>query len=337
MSSTQADQTLLEATDLRVTFGPPEAQVVAVDGVSFRLAPGEVLGIVGESGCGKTATARSVIGLNRADPRCRVTGQVQFRGRDLLGLSERQMRGVRGREIAMIFQDPLTSLNPLQRIGTQIGEVLRAHTDLSASAIVARTIELLRLVGIPHPEARIGAYPHQFSGGMRQRVMIALAIACDPALLIADEPTTALDVTMQMQILGLLARLRQRTGMAMILITHDFGVVAEVADRVLVMYAGQCVEAGEVGEIFRHPQHPYTAGLLASIPSAEQPRMRRLPAIRGTPPAPGRDRPAGCRFRPRCDHAAAPCLEPPALERHAAASDHLTRCWLPHRQLEAAR
>jgi oligopeptide/dipeptide ABC transporter ATP-binding protein len=347
MSDTQTDQALLEAKNLRVTFGPPEAPVVAVDCLSFRVAAGEVLGIVGESGCGKTATARSVIGLNRADPHCRVTGQVKFRGRDLLGLSERQMRGVRGREIAMIFQDPLTSLNPLQRIGTQIGEMLRAHTDFSESAIVARTIELLRLVGIPHPEVRIGAYPHQFSGGMRQRVMIAMAIACDPVLLIADEPTTALDVTMQMQILSLLVGLRRRTGMAMLLITHDFGVIAEVADRVMVMYAGQCVEAGEVGEIFRHPQHPYTAGLLASIPSAERPRLRRLPAIRGMAPAPGRDHPDGCRFRPRCDHAAAPCLKPPILERHAPrpdhpgpghpGSDHQTRCWLPHQQLEATR
>ncbi len=219
---------------------------------------------------------------------------------------------------------------------------MRTHTNLSESAIVARTIALLRLVGIPNPELRAGAYPHQFSGGMRQRVMIAMAIACEPALLIADEPTTALDVTMQMQILSLLGGLRQRTGMAMILITHDLGVVAEIADRVLVMYAGQCVEAGEVGEIFRHPRHPYTAGLLASIPSAERPRLRRLPAIRGTAPAPGRDRPDGCRFRPRCDHGAAPCLEPPELEPRPSGgsqsgSDHLTRCWLPHPQMEATR
>jgi oligopeptide/dipeptide ABC transporter ATP-binding protein len=335
MSEILADPTLLEATDLRVAFGPPDAPVVAVDGVSFRLEPGEVLGIVGESGCGKTAMARSVIGLNRTDPRCRVTGRVRFKGRDLIGLSERQMQGVRGSEIAMIFQDPLTSLNPLQRIGTQIGEMLRAHTDLSRSAIEARTIELLRLVGIPHAEARIHAYPHHFSGGMRQRAMIALAIACDPALLIADEPTTALDVTTQMQILVLLAELRQRTGMAVIMITHDFGVVAEIADRVLVMYAGQCVEAGEVGEIFRHPQHPYTAGLLASIPSAERLRMRRLPAIRGAPSAQGRDRPPGCRFRPRCDNAVPVCQEAPMLENHAPG--HLVRCWRSHGQMKPAQ
>ncbi len=315
---------LLEVSDLRVTFG---AEVTAVDGVSFRLAPGEVLGVVGESGCGKTALARSVIGLNRTGPHCRVAGHVRFRDRDLIGLDERRLRAVRGREISMIFQDPLTSLNPLQRIGTQVREVLHAHLRLSRAAGRARAIELLRLVGIPHPEDRIDAYPHQFSGGMRQRVMIALAIACDPSLLIADEPTTALDVTTQMQILNLLADLRRRTGMAMILITHDFGVVAEVADRVLVMYAGRCVEAGDVGEIFRNPRHPYTAALLASIPSADSPRAARLPSIKGAPPSLAGDRPAGCTFRPRCEVARDRCLEEPDLPADGV---HQTRCWFPN-------
>jgi len=325
-----APPSLLDVRDLRVAFGPPARRVVAVDGVSLHLAPGEVLGIVGESGCGKTAMARSIIGLNRNDPQCGVGGQILFKGRDLVGLDEQAMRRVRGRDMTMIFQDPLASLNPLQRVGTQVAEVLRAHTDLSAAAIRARVIELLGLVGIPQPRERIDAYTHQFSGGMRQRVMIALAIACDPSLLIADEPTTALDVTTQMQILRLLAALRDRTGMAVLLITHDFGVVAEIADKVLVMYAGQCVEAGDVRDIFRRPQHPYTAGLLASIPGADVPRLRRLPAIRGAPPPLAMRRPAGCAFSPRCEHAQEQCRQAPGLEQRTLARGHLTRCWLPN-------
>jgi peptide/nickel transport system ATP-binding protein len=331
-----ASQPLIEVKSLRVCFGPVAAPLVAVDDVSFQIASGEVLGIVGESGCGKTATARSIMGLYRSDPRCRVTGQVLFKGLDLVRISERQVQRLRGKEISMIFQDPLTCLNPLQRIGAQVAESLRAHTDLPASAIQARTVELLHLVGIPHPKERIDSYPHQFSGGMRQRVMIALAIACDPSLLIADEPTTALDVTTQMQILDLLARLRERTGMAMMLITHDFGVVAEVADRVLVMYAGQCVETGKVREIFRNPQHPYTSGLLASIPSADGPRLARLPSIKGSPPSLVGDRPTGCSFRIRCDYGQAQCLEAPPFQNRPRAPDHLTRCWLPNEQRAAA-
>jgi oligopeptide/dipeptide ABC transporter ATP-binding protein len=323
---------LLEVKDLRVCFGSMTSPLVAVDLLSFQVAPGEVLGIVGESGCGKTATARSIIGLYRNDPRCRVAGQVLFKGIDLVSLSERRMQKVRGREISMIFQDPLTCLNPLQRIGTQLAEVLRVHTSLSAAEIRARTIELLHLVGIPQPNERIDAYPHQFSGGMQQRVMIALAIACSPSLLIADEPTTALDVTTQMQILTLLAGLRKRVGMAMILITHDFGVVAEVSDRVLVMYAGQCVEFGEVHKIFRNPQHPYTSGLLASIPSADTPRLSRLPSIRGSPPSIAGGRAKGCRFRTRCDYGQMQCLNAPPFWSSAHAEDHLVRCWLPNEQ-----
>jgi peptide/nickel transport system ATP-binding protein len=323
---------LIGISNLRVCFGSAAAPLVAVDDVSFQIAPGEVLGIVGESGCGKTAMARSVMGLSRSDPNCRVTGHVLFKGRDLVGLSERQMQEFRGKELSMIFQDPLTSLNPLQRIGTQVSEVLSVHTRLSAFAIRTRTVELLRLVGIPYPEERVDAYPHQFSGGMRQRVMIAIAIACNPSLLIADEPTTALDVTTQMQILNLLAKLRERIGMAIMLITHDFGVVAEVADRVLVMYSGQCVETGEVRDIFRNPQHPYTAGLLASIPSADSSRLARLPTINGSPPSLAHDPPVGCRFLPRCGLGQEQCLKAPLLENRTGTSNHLTRCWLPNEQ-----
>jgi peptide/nickel transport system ATP-binding protein len=322
---------LIEVRELKVSFGRTLNRMVAVDDVSFEIAPGEVLGIVGESGCGKTTLARSIIGLSRSDPHCHVSGSVLFKGRELLRLDDHRMRKLRGAEISMVFQDPLTSLNPLQRVGTQIQEVLRTHTDLSTSAMRARAIELLRLVGMPHPDDRIDAYPHQISGGMRQRVMIAIAIACNPSLLIADEPTTALDVTTQLQILNLLAELRDQTGMAVMLITHDFGVVAKVADKVLVMYSGQCVEAGRVRDIFGNPQHPYTAGLLASIPSVDRPRSVRLPAIKGSPPSLMQYRTPGCRFMARCNLRQERCLEAPALERLEENSDHLARCWLAHR------
>jgi peptide/nickel transport system ATP-binding protein len=320
---------LLEVRDLDIAFGAVPPLLHAVDGVSFHLDAGEVLGMVGESGCGKTATARAIIGLNRTGKDCHVRGEVRFGGRDLLALDERAMRAVRGRQIGMIFQDPMSSLNPLHRVGAQIAEVLHEHTDLSSSTVRALVVELLRLAGIAQPEQRAHAYPHQFSGGMRQRAMIALAIACHPALLIADEPTTALDVTTQMQILRLLRRLKQSQGMAMLLITHDFGVVAECADRVMVMYAGQCVEAGAVADIFGAPRHPYTAGLLASIPSADRPRAVRMPAIRGAPPSLAGGRPEGCAFRPRCDHADARCLATPPLAPSGDAAGHLVRCWHP--------
>ncbi|HQZ11871.1 MAG TPA: ABC transporter ATP-binding protein [Devosia sp.] len=295
-----------------------------VDDVSFSLAAGEVLSIVGESGCGKTVTARSIIGLNRTDPRFALSGRIDFDGTDLLSLDESEMRRVRGARIAMIFQDPMTSLNPLHRIGAQIGEALANHTDLSRRAIRERTLELLAQVGIPNPKSRIDDYPHQFSGGMRQRAMIALALACGPSLLIADEPTTALDVTTQKQILSLIDGLRREYGMAVVLITHDLGVVAEIADRVMVMYAGQCVEAGAVRDVFRSPQHPYTAGLLASIPAANRVRTARLPSIKGAPPVLTEGRPAGCAFRPRCNHAFEACTSMPAL----TGGDHQFRCWL---------
>jgi peptide/nickel transport system ATP-binding protein len=316
---------LLDVRGLSVRLARDGQSANLVDDVSFSLAAGEVLAIVGESGCGKTVTARSIIGLNRTDPRFALSGRIDLDGTDLMALDERQMRRVRGARIAMIFQDPMTSLNPLHRIGTQIGEALGTHTDLGSHAIRARTIELLAQVGIPNPGVRVDDFPHQFSGGMRQRAMIALALACGPALLIADEPTTALDVTTQKQILALLDSLRREYGMAVILITHDLGVVAGIADRVLVMYAGQCVEAGTVREVFHAPQHPYTAGLLASIPAANRTRSARLPSIRGAPPVLTEGRPAGCSFRPRCGYAFEACETAPPL----AGPPHLSRCWLP--------
>jgi oligopeptide/dipeptide ABC transporter ATP-binding protein len=246
------------------------------------------------------------------------------------------MRRLRGRRLGMIFQDPMTSLNPLHRIGSQIGEALAIHQGLGRAARRARTLELLQQVGIPNPERRIDDYPHQFSGGMRQRAMIALALACGPSLLVADEPTTALDVTTQKQILALIDRLRTETGMAIILITHDLGVVAEIADRVLVMYAGQCVEIGPVRQVFRQPQHPYTARLLASIPAANRERQAELPTIEGSPPILTQGRPQGCAFRARCNFAFDRCLEPPLLAASLGDADHLDRCWLPPEVKRAA-
>ncbi|RYE08065.1 MAG: ABC transporter ATP-binding protein [Hyphomicrobiales bacterium] len=329
---------LLDVQHLSVTLTREGNAASLVDDVSFSLNAGEILCIVGESGCGKTVTARSLIGLNRTDPRFALTGKIGFDGTDLLSLDETQMRKVRGSKIAMIFQDPMTSLNPLHRIGAQIGEVLRNHTDLGARAIRERTIELLAQVGIPNPASRVDDYPHQFSGGMRQRAMIALALACSPSLLIADEPTTALDVTTQQQILALIDGLRHQYGMAVVLITHDLGVVAGIADRVMVMYAGQCVEAGPVRDVFRAPQHPYTAGLLASIPAANRIRTPRLPSIKGAPPVLTEGRPRGCAFSPRCNHAFGACIERPDLE----GADHVYRCWLSggaraHLAIEAGR
>ncbi|MEP2925322.1 MAG: ABC transporter ATP-binding protein [Bauldia litoralis] len=327
--STGEQAPLLDMRGLGVTIEIGGRPAEVVRDLSLTLADGEVLGIVGESGCGKTVTARSIIGLDRTDSGFRLGGQMLYRGRDLLALDEHAMRAIRGKEIAMIFQDPMTSLNPLHRIGAQIGETLGEHTALSKAAIRARTINLLRQVGIPHPERRVDDYPHQFSGGMRQRVMIAMALACEPALLIADEPTTALDVTTQLQILDLLARLKDDYRMAVILITHDLGVVAEIADRVMVMYAGQCVEHGTTRDVFHAPKHPYTAGLLAAMPSADRPKVARLSAIKGSPPRLTAGLPSGCAFAPRCDHVFAPCSEMPPLAAHAAAPDHRDRCWLP--------
>ncbi|MDW6023564.1 ABC transporter ATP-binding protein [Mesorhizobium sp. BAC0120] len=329
-------ESLVDVRHLTVHLSMAQADVTLVEDVSFSVAPGEVLCVVGESGCGKTVTARSIIGLNRHNPNFRLDGEILFDGRDLMQLGDAEMRKVRGASIAMIFQDPMSSLNPLHRIGRQIGEALRLHTDLSRGAIRQRTLDLLKQVGIPNPQVRIDDYPHQFSGGMRQRAMIALALACSPKLLIADEPTTALDVTTQKQILTLLARLKDEYGMALILITHDLGIVAEIADRVMVMYAGQCVEIGEVRSVFRSPQHPYTAGLLASMPAANRARSTRLPSIRGTPPVLALGRATGCAFLPRCDFAFERCRSAPSLEGKVADVGHLDRCWLPT-GVEAAR
>jgi peptide/nickel transport system ATP-binding protein len=308
---------LLEVRDLSVSFRTENGLVRAVDGVSLSVDEGDVVGIVGESGSGKTVSMMAVMRLIR-DPNAVVEGQVLLRGRDLMQVSQHEMREVRGGEIAMIFQDPMTSLTPVYTVGWQIAEQLRAHEKLTRKQARARTIELLAEVGISNPSRRIDDYPHEFSGGMRQRVMIAMALSCNPALLIADEPTTALDVTIQAQILELMKRLRRDYGSSILLITHDMGVISDLAERVVVMYAGSVVEEGPKAAVFRDPQHPYTWGLFGSIPRVGRPRVRRLAAIPGTPPsllAP----PAGCRFQPRCRHAFELCVTRPELRERAAA------------------
>ena len=295
---------LLEVKDLHTHFFTREGVVKAVDGISFTVEPGKTLGIVGESGCGKSVTALSLMGLIPKPPARIVEGSVNFQGRDLTTLSERQLEDVRGKEMAMIFQDPMTSLNPTLRIKTQITEVLDRHYGYSKDDAVRRAVELLEEVKIPRAAERLNDYPHRFSGGMRQRVVIAIALACNPKLLIADEPTTALDVTVQAEILDLLEELRREHEMGMIIITHDMGVVAETADEVAVMYAGQFVEQAETQELFDRPEHPYTEALLGALPQLEGENIRqgRLRSIPGRPPdliAP----PRGCRFAPRCPHA----------------------------------
>jgi oligopeptide/dipeptide ABC transporter ATP-binding protein len=305
---------LLRVEGLRTVFATDAGVAPAVDGVNFAVARGETLGMVGESGCGKSVTALSIMRLIQPPGRV-VAGAVHFEGHDLLGLPEREMRRVRGNVIAMIFQEPMTSLNPVMPIGTQIAEAVRLHQGLGRRAAWDRAVEMLRLVEIPDPERRARAYPHQISGGMRQRVMIAMAMSCAPRLLIADEPTTALDVTIQAQILELLGGLRTQTGMAMLLITHDLGIVAEQADHVVIMYAGRIVERAPVQEIFDRPLHPYTVALLASVPGFGG-RRGRLEAIPGIVPDP-LHLPCGCRFRDRCVRAIAACAEaePPLEEK----------------------
>ncbi|MFL6049078.1 MAG: ABC transporter ATP-binding protein [Gaiellales bacterium] len=326
---------LLEVRDLSVSFRTQDGTVHAVDGVSFAVNRGEVLGIVGESGSGKSVTAMTLMRLV-LDQNAVFSGEVLFNGRDLMQLSQGDMLQVRGKQISMIFQDPMTSLNPVYRVGWQIDEQLRAHEGLSAKQARRRTLELLGAVGIPNPEARIDDYPHQFSGGMRQRVMIAMGLSCNPDVLIADEPTTALDVTIQAQILELIGNLQREFDSAVVLITHDLGVVAEVADRVAVMYAGRIVEYADVGELFRAPQHPYTWGLLGSISRLDRPRQRRLAAISGQPPS-LISLPAGCSFRPRCPYAFDRCrAERPALEARSG-SGHLDACLLSPEQKQARR
>jgi len=302
---------LLEIVHLRTVFPTPAGEARAVDGVSLRLDAGETLALVGESGCGKTMTALSILRL--VPPPGRVAGgRIGFDGRDLLRLPEPAMRAVRGGEIGMVFQEPMTALNPVMTVGAQIAEAVALHGDGSRSAARARAVEMLRLVEMPAPEQRVDAYPHQLSGGMRQRVMIAIALAARPKLLIADEPTTALDVTIQAQILDLLASLQRRLGMAVLLVTHDLGVVAERADRVAIMYAGRVVESGAARQVLATPLHPYTRGLLGSIPRIGTARQRRLAAIPGVVPD-LLHLPSGCRFRDRCAEAIDDCarIDPP--------------------------
>jgi peptide/nickel transport system ATP-binding protein len=321
------DEPLLRVEDLRVSFATEEGVVQAVDGLSFELAAGEVLAVVGESGSGKSVSAMTLMGLTRS-PNARFEGTAHYKGTELIGASEAELRKVRGAEIAMIFQDPMTSLNPVHKIGDQIIEQIQEHEGVPDQQARERCIELLERVGIPRARERVDSYPFEFSGGMRQRVMIALALSCNPSVLIADEPTTALDVTIQAQILERIRELREETGAAVILVTHDLGVVADIADRIAVMYAGRIVEQGTLDQIFYDPQHPYTWGLLGSITRVDKPRPERLPAIAGLPPSLS-DRPQGCHFRPRCPHEFAQCTQVPPLEsRIEGDSEHKDRCWL---------
>jgi oligopeptide/dipeptide ABC transporter ATP-binding protein len=318
-------QPLLSVENLRVRFATARGSVYAVNGVSFDIAPGETLGLVGESGCGKSVTALALLGILARNGRV-TSGQALFEGRDLLALKDSQLRRIRGREIAMIFQDPMTSLNPVLTIGRQIREVLETHFGLGKDEALRRAGQLLERVGIPNPEIRLKDYPHQFSGGMRQRAMIAMALACEPKLLIADEPTTALDVTIQAQILELLKTIQDRTGSALMLITHDLGVVAEMVDNVIVMYTGQIVEQGTVNDVLIEPRAPYTMGLIESIPSVEK-RGGKLSAIKGTVPNPF-NLPPACRFEPRCPYHWELCsrVEPALAE--IGTSGRLARCHL---------
>ena len=324
----RAGTPLLEVEGLKTHFFTRDGVVRAVDGVSFSVDAGETLAIVGESGCGKSVTSLSILRLIASPPGRIVEGSLRFEGRDLLGLSEAEMRDIRGNVISMIFQEPMTSLNPVLTIGRQIAETLTLHRGLGRTAAYARAVEMLAMVNIPEPARRVREYPHQLSGGMRQRVMIAMALACSPRLLIADEPTTALDVTIQAQILDLMRGLKEKTGAAIVLITHDLGVVAEMAQRVVVMYAGRKVEEARVGDLFARPRHPYTRGLLNSIPrlgEAATGARKRLEEIRGVVPS-MREAIPGCVFAPRCAHATDRCRqEYPPLELKA--DGHTVACW----------
>lgn len=322
-TSGSKDTDLLRLDDLRMYFDTPDGQVKAVDGVTFTLNLGETLGVVGESGCGKSVTAMTIMGLIPMPPGKVYGGDILFKGKSLLSMSEKDLQKIRGNNIAMIFQDPLSSLNPVYRVGKQVGEGLTLHKGYTKAQALARAIELLDMVGIPHARERARDYPHQFSGGMRQRAMIAMALACDPEILIADEPTTALDVTIQAQIIELMQSLQERTGSAIIMITHDLGVVADMADRILVMYAGKPVEYGTTDEIFYNPLHPYTWGLMRSIPKRTVEDKGPLTPIKGNPPS-LINLPKGCSFSPRCPYAQSACVEgSPALVeidgRHASA------------------
>jgi len=318
---------ILDVKGLKTVFRTRGGEVHAVNSVDFDLRPGELLGVVGESGSGKSVTMMSLLRLLPSPPAEMRNGTVMFDGQDLLKISPEELRKVRGSKIGFIFQDPMTSLNPVYTIGFQLAEPLRAHLGMSRAQARTRSIELLQLVGIPDAERRLKDYPHQFSGGMRQRVMIAIALACDPQVLIADEPTTALDVTIQAQIIELVKELRQKLGMAIIWITHDLGVIAGIADRVMGMYAGQVVEEGPVGEIFKNPQHPYTQALLKTVPAVRGPRAERLQVIEGQPPI-MYEAPAACSFRNRCQFAFDRCSQANPALTGISAPGHRAACFL---------
>ncbi len=317
---------LLDVQRLETTFKTPEGTIHAVNGVSFALKEGETLGVVGESGCGKSVTMLSILGLVPNPPGEIVAGSASFAGQDLLQMSSSEIRHVRGSQISMIFQDPMTSLNPVLTIGRQLEEPLMLHLNMTKKQAEDRAAELLTMVGIPNARERLKDYPHQYSGGMRQRVMIAMALSCSPQILIADEPTTALDVTIQAQIVDLVKRLRQELGMAIVWITHDLGVVAGLAQRMLVMYGGYVVEEAEVGELYANPQHPYTLGLLNSIPRLDQKEGKKLSSIEGLPPV-LYEKPTACPFAPRCKWAIDRCwAENPPLED--IGNEHRVACWV---------
>jgi peptide/nickel transport system ATP-binding protein len=323
---------LLQVQNLKTSFFTPEGEVRAIDGVSFEIGEGKTLGLVGESGCGKSVTSLSIMRLIPSPPGKIVGGEIFYRGRDLLKLNNEEMRKIRGNEISMIFQEPMTSLNPVFTVGNQIGEAIKLHQGLGKRETRQKTIDMLRLVKIADPESRVDSYPHQLSGGMRQRVMIAMALSCNPSLLIADEPTTALDVTIQAQILELIKELQQKIGgMALLLITHDLGVVSEQADNVAIMYAGKIVERSSTRAIFNHPFHPYTVGLLNSLPGIGGLKKKRLDAIPGMVPSP-LNLPSGCRFRDRCPRAQELCAqtEPPLEEKEPG---HTAACHFPHTEM----
>jgi peptide/nickel transport system ATP-binding protein/oligopeptide transport system ATP-binding protein len=329
------EQKLLEVDDLRVSFATEDGMLTAVDGVTFDLAPGEVLAIVGESGCGKSVTSQTMMGLTRS-VNAQIEGSVKYNGEEILDAPDEVLRRIRGEELAMIFQDPISALNPVYKVGTQIVEAIQAHEEISDDAAKRRATELLAQVGIPDASRRVDEYPHEFSGGMRQRAMIAMALALEPNVLIADEPTTALDVTIQAQILRLLKTLNAERDLAVIMVTHDLGVVADIADRVLVMYAGRVVETGTLDELFYDPQHPYTWGLLGSVSRLDRPSTHRLAQIMGQPPS-LISPPQGCHFRPRCPHAFDRCTEVPGLEVRGGGGTHSDRCWLDAEKKKALR
>ncbi len=318
--------TLLEVRDLKTHFSTPEGVVKAVDGISYEVKEGETVALVGESGCGKSVSVLSIMRLIPKPQGRIIGGQIIFDGKDLLKLDDGGIRGIRGKEMAMVFQEPMTSLNPVLTIGRQLTETLEIHLKMGKSQAKNRAMELLRLVGIPDAEQRLSQYPHQFSGGMRQRMMIAMALSCNPKLILADEPTTALDVTIQAQILELLKDLSQRFGVAIIIITHNLGIVARYADRMNMMYAGKLIERGTCKEIYHNPRHPYTIGLLRSVPRLDQPRKTKLDPIEGQPPEMV-NLPPVCSFLERCKFAIGRCANeaPPLM---AAGEDHLSACWV---------